>query len=291
MREIRLIVTDMDGTFLNGYRTSHPDNYKAIAEAREAGILVCPCTGRCYEMAKSPIMLAGFDRLAILSNGAAIKDFKTGNLLMEQVIPAKKAEEVMRMVDDFRGSCRVYTNSTYVTFVKHPTKHAQESVYEKNRKTIRRFRENISMTRRLEDILILAEEGVQQVNVTIPDVERRRVFEQQVLKLGGLDTTASNPTDVEIMCEGVSKGNALIELARILGVERENVMAVGDNHNDVSMLRWAGIGVAVSNAVDAAKEAADHITGYGRENGLAQAIRTYALGRKSSGHSSHRNVR
>lgn len=75
-------------------------------------------------------------------------------------------------------------------------------------------------------------------------------------KSGALKPPPSNPTDVEIMLEGVSKGNALIELARILGVERENVMALGDNYNDVPMLRWAGIGVAVSNAVDAAKEAA-----------------------------------
>ena len=78
MRDIRLIVTDLDGTFLNGYRSFHPDNAKAIRAAQEAGIMVCACTGRCYEMAKSPIVMAGFDRLAILSNGAAIKDFRTG---------------------------------------------------------------------------------------------------------------------------------------------------------------------------------------------------------------------
>lgn len=291
MRDIRLIVTDLDGTFLNGYRSFHPDNAKAIRAAQEAGIMVCACTGRCYEMAKSPIVMAGFDRLAILSNGAAIKDFRTGYNLMEKLIPPGKAQETMGLMDEFRGTARIYLDHTYVTYNKYQSGRDRADSMDRNRRAPRRLRENISCTDRLEDLMELAEQGIQQINVTIPDRERSRLFEEQVRKIGGLETTASNPTDVEIMLEGVSKGNALIELARILGVERENVMALGDNYNDVPMLRWAGIGVAVSNAVDAAKEAADRITGNGRENGMGQAVFGIALGRGTIGYSMRREMR
>ncbi|MPM26804.1 Sugar phosphatase YidA [bioreactor metagenome] len=85
----------------------------------------------------------------------------------------------------------------------------------------------------------------------------------------------SEPHFLEVLNKDAGKASALAELAALLNIDSENIMAIGDNENDLSMIEYAGVGVAMGNAVDKVKEAADFITKSNAESGVAHAIRTY----------------
>jgi len=83
--------------------------------------------------------------------------------------------------------------------------------------------------------------------------------------------------NLEVMNKGINKGNAIRILAEIYGINREEIIAIGDNENDISMIEYAGLGIAMGNAVDTLKERADYITGNYDEDGVAQAIEKFVL--------------
>ena len=100
---------------------------------------------------------------------------------------------------------------------------------------------------------------------------------QRVESLGGLVLTSSLPDNIEVNALGADKGHALEALAQRLGIPREKVMALGDNGNDVTMLEYAGVSVCMGDGSDSAKAAAKYLTAPHTEDGLAKAIRKFAL--------------
>lgn len=91
------------------------------------------------------------------------------------------------------------------------------------------------------------------------------------------EVTSSAPNNLEISRKGVSKASALAEIVQNLGIHRSEVMAIGDSLNDLEMIKWAGLGIAMGNAEIAVKEAADEITLTNEEDGVATAIREFLL--------------
>jgi hypothetical protein len=88
---------------------------------------------------------------------------------------------------------------------------------------------------------------------------------------------SSYSNNFEVMSKGISKGNAVSILSDMLGIERENVMCIGDSENDLSMIKFAGLGVAMGNAAECIKENADYITDINNEDGVAKAIEKFIL--------------
>lgn len=95
--------------------------------------------------------------------------------------------------------------------------------------------------------------------------------------LDGVLVTSSHPSNIEVSAEGVSKRSGLERLCTELGIQLSEVMAIGDSHNDLDMLRAVGLGVAMGNGSDEVKEAADEITKTNAEDGVALAIQKYLL--------------
>ena len=103
------------------------------------------------------------------------------------------------------------------------------------------------------------------------------IFAQTLQKLGTFHLSVSYPGHWDICNPNAGKEIAAQRLARKFGIDRQNIMAIGDSSNDIGMLRWAGLGVAMGNAVPEVKAAADVITGSCEEGGFAQALRQYVL--------------
>ncbi len=83
--------------------------------------------------------------------------------------------------------------------------------------------------------------------------------------------------NLEVMNKGVTKGNAVKILAQMYGIDRKEIIAIGDNENDMSMIEYAGLGIAMGNAEEALKNAADYITGDYQKDGVAEAIERFIL--------------
>ena len=130
------------------------------------------------------------------------------------------------------------------------------------------------------DVLALVEKenrGMDKVQALFADMEEREQAWEELSRLGGLALVGSLGYNIEINAAGVNKGTGLIRLGELLGIRREEIMACGDGDNDAAMLREAGFGVAMANAEDPVKEAADYITDSNDEDGAAKAIEKFVL--------------
>ena len=107
--------------------------------------------------------------------------------------------------------------------------------------------------------------------------DERREAKQRIMELGNLSISDSMRTNLEINAPGVNKGMGLIQLGRLHGIEREEIMACGDGTNDLMMLKEVGFGVAMANGADEVKEVADYITMSNEEDGVAAAIEKFVL--------------
>ena len=108
-------------------------------------------------------------------------------------------------------------------------------------------------------------------------MEERTQAWRELREVSGLELVGSLRYNIEINTAGVNKGTGLVNLGKVLGIKREEIMAFGDGDNDIVMLKEVGIGVAMANAEDKVKETADYITLSNEEDGVAEAIEKLVL--------------
>lgn len=263
-QDIRLIATDLDGTLLRHDKTVSPRNAAAIRLAHEAGMLVVAATGR--YLASLPLLLTpvGVD-YAVTSNGAQCYQVSTERLLFESTISAHTAAQIIaHLVAHFPES------RSEVAINDGRTHYAQPGYAELLTEAERR---NFPIDyRELVDLASIREPLI-KVTARHPSL-RPEVLQESLLTSGltGFHPTTSGGPILEISGSGITKAHGVSRLAELLGFEPGQVLAVGDARNDVELLQWAGVGVAMGNAVPEAIAAADHTTASNEEDGLALAI-------------------
>ena len=121
------------------------------------------------------------------------------------------------------------------------------------------------------------QEVVDKIQALFTSVEDRDAARKEIEEVSGIEITGALPMNLEINAAGVNKGKAMIELGKVLGIPREEIMAFGDGNNDLKMLKEVGTGVAMENAIPSLKEAADYVTLSNDEEGVAKFIEKYVL--------------
>ena len=121
------------------------------------------------------------------------------------------------------------------------------------------------------------QEVVDKIQALFTSVEDRDAARKEIEDVPGIEITGALPMNLEINAAGVNKGKAMIELGKLLGIPREEIMAFGDGNNDLKMLKEVGTGVAMENAIPSVKEAADYVTLSNDEEGVAKFIEKYVL--------------
>ncbi|MCW5953895.1 MAG: HAD family hydrolase [Propionibacteriaceae bacterium] len=261
---IRLIATDLDGTLLRHDKTVSPRNAEAIRLAHEAGLLVVAATGR--YLASLPILLTpvGVD-YAVTSNGAQCYQVSTAKLLFEDTISTATAAQIIaHLVEHFPES-----RSEVAT--RDGRTHYAQPGYAELLTEIERRNFPIDYLE-LTDLAVIREPLI-KVTARHPSL-RPEVLQESLLASGltGFHPTTSGGPILEVSGPGITKAHGVAKLAQLLGFGPEQVLAIGDARNDVEMLQWAGVGVAMGNAVPEAIAAADHTTATNEEDGLALAI-------------------
>ena len=269
---IKLVVSDMDGTLLNKEGKISPANEKAIQAARALGVPFVLCTGRIYSAVKPYADYLNLKAPIIGCNGAIIKSPESGEILY---INEMKPEVVKRVVDIFRK------HDHYFHF------YDQDTVYAEKRGPLFDYIEKMSQklggtgikTKIVEDVKTLIGNPVKvlKMGFNMIDDEVSPKIVEEVKAIEGLTVVQSAPTLMDIMNDDVSKGKAISALADIFNISTDEIMAMGDNDNDVEMIKTAGIGVAMGNARDAVKAVADDIAVHHEEDGVAWALNKYVL--------------
>ena len=275
--EIKLIATDMDGTFLDDNKIAPEENIEALRECAARGIEVVPATGRTIFAVPEEIKNLPGVRYAITTNGAVVADLKEGTILSSCKMSKETALKIMEMArdseDDIMYDVYVegigYTSENFMNNLSHYAK--SPGIAGLIRKTRRTVPDHIEYVRQCDS-------EIEKVNMFFVDMEARKRMRERLLAMPEIVVTSAIPENLEINAAGASKGGALRRLAEYLSINIEETMAFGDGENDISMLQEAGCGVAMENAEPSVKEAADYVTATNNKAGVAAAIRRFIIG-------------
>ena len=267
---MKLIAFDLDGTLLTNDKELTPANEAALRRAAEAGIEVVPATGRFYEAIPEALRALPCIHYAITINGAQVWDVRERRPLLRAELPWQRAVEVMTWLDTLPVVYDCYMdNWGWMTQALYD----RAGDYVANRHSlemVQRFRTPVP---ELKAHLAALGHDVQKIQVFFQDPDLRlRAMAELAERYPDLAVTSSVPRNVEINSQQAQKGTALLALAAHLGIDPAETVAFGDDLNDLTMLRAAGIGIAMANASPQAKAAADQLTASNNESGVAQAI-------------------
>jgi 5-amino-6-(5-phospho-D-ribitylamino)uracil phosphatase len=281
---IKLIAMDLDGTLLDSRSQVPPENARAIAEAAARGIEIVIVTGRRYHSARLIVEALPCELHLIVNNGALIKS-KEGETHQRSLLAAATARRVLEATTEFRSSASVVFDRPRENQVILETVDWDDPF---RGGYFRRSREYIAQVSPLTDCLKGTNGTPPENPIQVMFVGLCRTISEAREKLQQLDFAdeftlsfteylTRDISVLDVLGQGVSKGAALAEWARRLGIQREEVMAIGDNWNDRDMLEFAGLPVVMGNCVEILKSRGWTVTLSNDENGLAEAIRKYAL--------------
>jgi Cof subfamily protein (haloacid dehalogenase superfamily) len=281
-----MIAMDIDGTLLDSKAQIPPENLSAIAQAASRGIEIVLVTGRRFDFAL-PIAQAIPCELHLLVNNGALAKSRDGITHLRSLLPRKTARKILEATTEFRDYAGVVFDRSEghrVILEKVDWDDPVRGAY------LRRNREHIGLCTPLTDCLndespdsesnedpiqVAFTGNCQPIRAAMRKLEAlasTHGFSQSLTEYLGRDLSV-----LDVLRRGVTKGSALRQWVRLRSLQREDVMAIGDNWNDREMLEFAGTSVVMGNSVAELKTLGWPVTGSNDEAGLADAIRTYAL--------------
>jgi Cof subfamily protein (haloacid dehalogenase superfamily) len=271
---VRLIAMDMDGTLLSDDCQIPEENIRAMREANEAGIRLAIVSGRIPEDISYFMSDAGFlDCFVLGLNGGYCLDKPHGEAIFTHYMADCDVEKCIGILESERVTYSAFGRSHVA--ISRPFSTGKELDHWG---THLKRKGNLLYTYGMEGIRNQRELGTNKiVYIDREDPARLARIREQIMKITGVEVTSSWNNNIEIMPRDVHKGTALHALSDMLHIEQSQVMAIGDNDNDIPMLTWAGYGVAMGNASDGAKAAAEFETDDNENAGVAKAIRRFAL--------------
>lgn len=272
----KMLVSDLDETLLNDDGTVHADNLAAIKTAVAHGFKFVPNTGRSFNSVQALLKTLGLydqaGQYVISYNGAAIVENKDNQVLSTRGMDRELAAQIFRagLVND-QVDVHIYTVDTLFIYNISPT----DKQYMAERGVPYELMAS-------DDLAFLAnEQPVMKVIFEHPDQAVREQIRDAVLAAVGADAveaTFSSSRYVEFNTKGVDKGSASLLLGEKLGIQRDEIIAAGDNNNDLKMLTAVGLGVSVANGIPAVQEAAAVVTERtNNEGAIAEILEKYVL--------------
>ncbi len=267
----KIIACDLDETLLKLDRTIDQKDIEAIAMAREKGVKFVPATGRGYNSVQETLQELGLKQqegeYVISYNGGAITENKDNRLLHFEGLPFDLAQALYCRGRQYDVCVHVYTRDMVYVY----NLFQGEIDYLANRMEIQEIF--------TEDIEFLRGQEIAKVLYTNTDRAYLNQIEKNLRDItGDIDVSYSSNRYIEFNHRGVNKGQGLIALAKLLNVNLSETIAIGDNYNDLPMIKAAGLGVGVANTVESMKAECDYITeATCNESAVAEVIRRFVL--------------
>ncbi len=261
---VKLIVTDLDGTLLKKEDIVSDNTVAALKEADAAGIKIAVATGRSYSSSKKIIAQLPIDKYVINVNGGKVYDIvNDSDLVAEKTLSMNEVEKIMNILND--GGYEYFLNHEHGFVASHyneSTKYFQEIV-----------RVNVTISR---DFSYIVENDLKIFKfLVITEPKNYDKMQNELFSDLDIYITSSHANNVEIMPRGVNKGAAVEDILKEYGFTWDEVMAFGDNFNDLEMLEKAKYSYAMENAVDKLKEISYGVTLSNADDGVAHQIREY----------------
>lgn len=264
----KLVALDLDDTLLNAQFKISPRNQEAIRRVVKKGILVTIATGRMYRSALRYARELEIDLPLILYHGAMIREAVSGEMIRYSPVPGELAREIVEFAAAENYHVNLYIDDRL--FVRTET---EESRYYQTIAPI--------PVEPVGDLCaFLDQRQVEPTKLSIINRDERMDELQPYLEekyTGRLTVLQSRPHFLEITSTEATKGQALKYLGDLRDIKQEEMVAIGDSYNDIDMLRFAGMGVAMANAPAAVRDVADFITDSNLDDGVATFLERYIL--------------
>ncbi|MBN2797422.1 MAG: HAD family hydrolase [Clostridia bacterium] len=266
---IKFIACDLDGTLLNSEHELTKENIEVIEALKDKEIPFIIATGRIYPSAAEFSKSLGLKTPIIACNGAVVKDPVKDEILFDYPVNTEKMYQLIDICHKYDIYYHIYTLDTVYA--------------ERNERLIKKYQEwalkdpsrALVKTAIVEDMKSVVNNNiVYKLGLYIDEKGAKEAYAEMV-QVEGITSCFSLDTLVDIFNEDASKGNAMMDLAKTFGFEKHEVMALGDNENDIPMLEAAGLGIAMKDARDQVKASADEIADSNNESGVAKAIRKH----------------
>jgi len=274
-----LIFLDLDGTLVDRNDAVSQRTLNALNSAQQLGCVIVICTGRNQFMVEHIAALWSGHGYGIFSNGAVVSEWETGRVLQKIAFSSSTVQEAARLADTFNASLlcfgvqveddggrSVYTDRRHPVFPVYAERHAHRLVYYDDLRT---------------------EANVPAVNIGVYGSEIdtallasawQEAFGSEISVYRSVDKKYDSWC-VSMNARSANKAHAAQTVAEMLGISRERTLAVGDELNDLELLAWAGLGIGMGDGHAEVRAQADYVTGTQAEDGVAQAIERYVLGK------------
>ncbi|MBC1457911.1 sugar-phosphatase [Listeria newyorkensis] len=267
---IKLVAIDIDGTLLNDKHEITPEVHAAIHKAKAQGVKIVLCTGRPItgvQQYLSDLELKREGDYVITFNGAMVQDTFTKEVISHLTLDHANIMDIYAMSRElglhmhFNDMANLYTPNRDI---------GKYTVYESYLTNTPLF--YTPMDEVAEDIMVSKAMFIDEEEILAPAIAKIPASFGEKYNL-----VRSSPFFLEVLNPEASKGNAVHGLAQKLGIKQSEVMCIGDQENDSTMIEYAGVGVAMENAIDKIKAMADFITLSNEESGVAHAINKFVL--------------
>lgn len=274
MPDIRILGLDLDGTVFDDQKQISQRTLDAMQAAIQRGVIVLPATGRPVSGVPEEFLHMPGVRYALTSNGATVTELATGRRIVELTFNADAAMQIYDILRPFDCAMSIFIDGQSYTSTDNFGR-----MQELSPPALRPYLRDSRIA--VDDIHALMRQhahGIEKFSILYPDYPTLDAARAAVTAACPVEATSSLGCNLELNAPGVTKGQALLNLAETLGYSREQVMACGDSDNDLAMIRAAGLGVAMGNAEPEVKAAADVIVADNNHDGVAEAIHRYILG-------------
>lgn len=274
-KERYIIAVDMDGTLLNSKGKITENTVTTLKHLLDAGHYIVPASGRAFPILPEEIKNISGIQYAVLENGAVVWDWEKHIPISARLLPDGMAQQLLLQVKAEYSYERYYTEvmAGGVVFAeKSDMPYYKDATIEGNfAEYMLKDHEFVRDIHNRADILQRAE----KINLYFENYDASKELRRRWEKRNDLSVTTSVSGNAEFTSPAVSKGVGVAKLGSLLGIEKDHIIAIGDNENDLDMFETAGISVAMGNASDSIKNKAVHVTCDNDHDGAALFLQRY----------------
>lgn len=272
--EYKLICIDMDGTLLNDKKTINDENIEAIKKAIQKGVKVAVTTGRLFTSAKFYANLLGVKAPVISSNGAYIREKDKDEIIYKATLGLENSKKVLEILKKY--DIKIFFNTCDSVIANREID--ENNAYLQMNKTLPKDKQiKFKIVKDFDKIVEDEKDEILKCICIDEDFNKIKKVKREIQKINGIEVVSSNRDNFEVMKEGICKGKAVEILAGSYGIKQEEIICIGDSENDLSMIKYAGMGVAMKNGAEDIKVHANYITDTNNNSGVAKAIEKFVL--------------
>jgi Cof subfamily protein (haloacid dehalogenase superfamily) len=269
----KLFVADMDGTLLNDSKQISKKDIQSVKKLQASGIKFAVATGRHDSMIKSYLKHLDLNVPVISCNGAIVREPFSDEILLSESL---QKEQCLQIIDICRECNADYHIYAHESIFGEGLSNKMLYYYNLNKELPPDERTKLIVAPDCKAIISGGSEPLYKFLIISANNEELLDMMDRIREIEGVNTCQSMPTLCDVMKKGVTKAHALHQLSASLGIDREEIIAIGDQFNDIDLIEYAGLGIAVANAEDALKAKADVVlTATNNDDAVSEAIERF----------------